>query len=59
VVIRSDLPFGSEFSPSQINLSKLLEIVERNQGDPRALEAEILKKYFSKHGKGEIGEKAD
>lgn len=59
MVIRSDLPFGSEFSPSQINLSKLLEIVERNQGDPRALEAEILKKYFSKHGKGEIGEKAD
>lgn len=46
---RSDLPFGSEFSPSQIDLAQLLEIVERHQGDPRALEQEILTTYFSRH----------
>jgi site-specific DNA-methyltransferase (cytosine-N4-specific) len=45
----SDLPFGSEFSPSQIELPKLLEIVQSNQGDPRALEAAILAKWFSAH----------
>lgn len=28
--VTSDLPFGSEFSPSQINLPDLLGIVEQN-----------------------------
>ncbi len=55
---KSDLPFGSEFSPSQIKLPRLLELVEANQGNPRALEADILAHYFTKHGQaGE--EKAD
>jgi site-specific DNA-methyltransferase (cytosine-N4-specific) len=47
---KSDLPFGSEFSPSQISLPELLEIVSRNQGNPRSLEAEILETYFAGHG---------
>lgn len=47
---RSDLPFGSEFSPSQIHLPKLLEIVHENQGDFHALESAIMKMYFSNHG---------
>ncbi|HEY8595155.1 MAG TPA: restriction endonuclease [Devosiaceae bacterium] len=46
---RSDLPFGSEFSPSQIELPALLEIVERHQGNPHALEAEIMATYFASH----------
>ncbi|MBM2716162.1 restriction endonuclease [Mesorhizobium caraganae] len=46
---RSDLPFGSEFSPSQIHLPELLEIVNRHQGDFHALEAEVMATYFSKH----------
>jgi hypothetical protein len=46
---RSDLPFGSEFSPSAVNLPELLELVDLHQGDPRALEADILAKYFTKH----------
>lgn len=45
----SDLPFGSEFSPSQINLPELLEIAHANQGNPHALEAAILAKWFVKH----------
>lgn len=51
---KSDLPFGSEFSPSQVELAELLEIAERHEGDWRALEAEILSTYFAKHG-GEGG----
>lgn len=47
---RSDLPFGSEFSPSQIELPHLLELIEANQGDSRALEADILAHYFMGHG---------
>lgn len=47
--VSSDLPFGSEFSPSQIELPELLEIANSNQGDPRALEAEVLTRYFADH----------
>jgi hypothetical protein len=48
-MIRSDIPFGSEFSPSQVELPELLQIVHAKQGDPKALEAAIMAKYFSKH----------
>jgi len=49
---RSDLPFGSEFSPSQIVLADLLGLIEASKGDWRALESAILKHYFSKHAAG-------
>ena len=39
---KDDLPFGSEFSPSQIVLPVLMEMVERNQGDVKSLEVENL-----------------
>lgn len=55
---RSDLPFGSEFSPSQIELPRILEMVKANQGDWRGLEAAILRKYFSRHAKDAKGEDA-
>ncbi len=47
--VASDLPFGSEFSPSQIVLPDLLELVHTNQGNPRTLEAAIMGRYFSGH----------
>jgi site-specific DNA-methyltransferase (cytosine-N4-specific) len=47
---QSDLPFGSEFSPSQTSLPELLEIVSRHTGNPRTLQAEILETYFAGHG---------
>ncbi len=46
---RSDLPFGSEFSPSQISLSKLLELAAEHQGDWRLLEDSIRNEYFETH----------
>lgn len=52
----SDLPFGSEFSPSQINLPDLLEVVHAHQGDPHALEAAIKAQYFSGHAARAEGE---
>jgi site-specific DNA-methyltransferase (cytosine-N4-specific) len=55
---RSDLPFGSEFSPSQIVLPELLEIIEASGGDWHALEAAILDRYFSSHAEGREGEEA-
>ncbi len=45
----SDLPFGSEFSPSQIELPALLDLVHTHQGNVPALEAAIEAKWFSGH----------
>lgn len=55
---KSDLPFGSEFSPSQIELSRVLELVHASEGDWHALEAAILKEYFSGHAKNSTGSHA-
>jgi hypothetical protein len=46
---KSDLPFGSEFSPSQIDLIHVLELAEENSGDWRTLEDLIRQKYFDSH----------
>jgi len=47
---RAALPFGSEFSPSQIELRKLLELIETHEGNEKALQGAILAAYFAKHG---------
>lgn len=47
---RASLPFGSEFSPSQIDLRQLLELIAAHEGDEKALQAAILNTYFSSHG---------
>lgn len=46
-VFKSDLPFGSEFSPSQINLSEVLQFAVDSGGDWKAFEETIRIKYFS------------
>jgi len=48
-MVRSDLPFGSEFSPSQIDLPCLLDIVHENTGDWHDLEEAIRQKWFETH----------
>lgn len=50
---RSDLPFGSEFSPSQVDLATLLELVEAHQGNVSALEQAIEARFFAGHGRGD------
>ena len=47
-----ELPFGSEFSPSQIDLPELLTICKSNEGNKESLEYAILDRYFKKHGNG-------
>jgi hypothetical protein len=53
----SDLPFGSEFSPSQIDLADVLELVHAFQGNPQGLEFAIMVQYFSGHAARAEGEK--
>lgn len=49
---RSDLPFGSEFSPSQISLPVLLEIAVAYAGDVAKLQQAIQSRFFAGHGGG-------
>ena len=42
-----NLPFGSEFSPSQIQLSELLDFCNEADGNKEKLESMILAKYFA------------
>lgn len=50
---RSDLPFGSEFSPSQIALPRVLELAVEHGGDWRAFEGAIRATYFEDHATNE------
>lgn len=43
---KSDLPFGSEFSPSQIDLSQVLRFAKEFGGDWRNFEGAVYEKYF-------------
>ena len=46
---KSDLPFGSEFSPSQIDLAHVLELAELHGGDWHAFENAVRSAYFERH----------
>ncbi len=46
---KSDLPFGSEFSPSQISLPKVLELAYQHGGDWKAFEMKVRLEYFQSH----------
>lgn len=52
MVQHSDLPFGSEFSPSQIDLSVLLDLAVAHEGDAKSMQASIQARFFSTHGGG-------
>lgn len=49
MIRRSDLPFGSEFSPSQIRLTEVLEFAVNHDGDWRAFEEAVRSAYFDGH----------
>lgn len=49
---KSDLPFGSEFSPSQIDLPTVLEFAVIHGGDWRAFEEAVRETYFDEHKTG-------
>jgi hypothetical protein len=46
---RAALPFASEFSPSQIELVRLLELTELHEGNQPALRAAIQAEWFAGH----------
>jgi site-specific DNA-methyltransferase (cytosine-N4-specific) len=43
---KSDLPFGSEFSPNQVNLPGVLELAKQNEGDKSKFEDTLKSAFF-------------
>ena len=50
---KSDLPFGSEFSPSQIDLPTVLEFAHQYGGDWKTFENAVHKQYFKHYRSSE------
>lgn len=50
---KSDLPFGSEFSPSQISLPRLLELSGMHGGDWHAFESAVYEEFFKNYPSSE------
>lgn len=50
---KSDLPFGSEFSPNQIDLPTVLDLIDRCSGDKDALEEALKDTYFRENSTDE------
>ncbi len=46
---RSDLPFGSAFSPAQIDLPVLLDLAHRHGADWKGFEEAVRDSYFAEH----------
>jgi len=45
-MLKSDLPFGSEFSPSQIELPEVLDLARIHGGNWKTFEAAVRARYF-------------
>lgn len=52
MTLKSDLPFGSEFSPSQIHLPTLLNLIVAHQSNNQVLQNAIQDHFFASHGGG-------
>ena len=46
---KSDLPFGSEFSPAQVTLAFLLQLAHEHAGDWKAFELAVKSRYFAQN----------
>lgn len=53
---KSDLPFGSEFSPSQIQLATVLEMAHTHGGDWKAFEDVVRLAYFEQRAEAGTNE---
>lgn len=49
---KSDLPFGSQFSPAQIDLVRVLDLLDSHGGSTPEFTDSIRQEYFSTHAEG-------
>lgn len=48
--MKSDIPFGAQFSPNQVELGTILEICSKNNGSRAKITEEILNTFFLEKG---------
>ena len=49
VTKKSEIPFGAQFSPNQVNLPRLLQIIHDNAGDRTKITEAIRDEFFATH----------
>jgi len=52
-MVKSDLPFGSEFTPSKIHLKDVLELAKKHAEDWRGFEKAVKHRYFARNDTSE------
>lgn len=50
---KSEIPFGAQFSPNQVNLSRLLKIIHDNSGDRNRTTEAIRDEFFANHSQSQ------
>ncbi len=48
---KSDIPFGAQFSPNQVDLPRLLKIIQDKSGDRTEVVKAIREEFFARHAK--------
>lgn len=56
---KSEIPFGAQFSPNQVNLPKLLQIIQDSSGDRKQLTNGICDEFFATHSQDQRLKLAD
>lgn len=56
---KSEIPFGAQFSPNQVDLAILLQIIHDHAGDRTALTESIRDTFFADHSAGQRRKLAD
>ncbi len=49
-MVKGDIPFGAQFSPSQIDLSRVIDLCNKYEGNRTELEKAIQQEFFSTKG---------
>lgn len=56
---KSDIPFGAQFSPNQVDLTRILRILAQFAGSREAITGAILESFFSEHSTEQRWQLAD
>src|SRR6266498_102448 len=56
-MLKSDLPFGSEFSPNQIDLPTVLSFINQCAGNKKSFEEKVKETFFKENKTSELNKK--
>ncbi len=56
---KSEIPFGAQFSPNQVNLPRLLQVIHDNAGDRNKITEAIRDEFFATHSPAQRWKLAD